>query len=561
MKMRALCSMNTGSEETWVTASNWLESCLSQHNACNVEARKESWYPTRLLDLGVENATVDDVRLIVTATEPPAGRYATLSHCWGSAQFIQLNRSTFNQLRGGIHVNEMPKTFSDAVQVTRRLGIRYLWIDSLCIFQDKDDLSDWLAEAALMHKVYSYSFCNISAAAAADSSEGLFFSRDPRLSSTSDVNVCVRGVEGFGLGVEYIDCNITNLAFWINNVSQCPLNRRGWVLQERLLAPRVLHFGRDQLFWECRETDAAESYPERLPSILNASSYLGFKNLNPAKYDAEMKSLMRADHDPRFSYYRLWGNVIKAYSQMKLTKSSDKLIALSGIAKKFSALLNDTYIAGMWQKYLASELLWYVEGAKQSDGTPSVRPRPYRAPSFSWTSIDARVTPGHSTDEGLLFDVVDVQMEYATDDITGLVKDGYLDLRGQLRPFKMVSRALEASQLRYMEVNGTVICCTKLDGWEMGPLILLDVAQNDFDAENIAQLLFYMPAWAPSEPDNYVRYLLFRVVDELHGIFQRIGFAFTDNGEEIEMLRPPYIGDRNIPCHSFSEGLHTIRVV
>src|SRR5579859_4557773 len=177
MKMRTLCSMNTGSEEAWLTASNWLESCLSQHNTCNVEARKESWYPTRLLDLGVENAMVDDVRLIVTATEPPAGRYATLSHCWGSAQFIQLNRSTFNQLRGGIHVNEMPKTFSDAVQVTRRLGIRYLWIDSLCIFQDKDDLSDWLAEAALMHKVYSYSFCNISAAAATDPSKGLFFSR------------------------------------------------------------------------------------------------------------------------------------------------------------------------------------------------------------------------------------------------------------------------------------------------------------------------------------------------------------------------------------------------
>jgi hypothetical protein len=173
--------------------------------------------------------------------------------------------------------------------------------------------------------------------------------------------------------------------------------------------------------------------------------------------------------------------------------------------------------------------------------------------------IALRPFHGH---EGLLFDVVDVQMEYATDDITGLVKDGYLDLRGQLRPFKVVSKALDASQLHYMEVNGTVVCRTKLgEGQETRPLILLDVAQNDFDAENIAQLLFYMPAWAPSEPENYVRYLLFRVVDELHGIFQRIGFAFTDNGEEIEMLRQPYTGDRNIPCHSFSEGLHTIRVV
>jgi len=70
--------------------------------------------------------------------------------------------------------SELPETFRDAVQVTRELGIRYLWIDSLCIIQDKHDCRDWYHEANLMDKVYLHSYCNISAADANDSTGGLF---------------------------------------------------------------------------------------------------------------------------------------------------------------------------------------------------------------------------------------------------------------------------------------------------------------------------------------------------------------------------------------------------
>ncbi|KAF3805625.1 hypothetical protein GCG54_00005664, partial [Colletotrichum gloeosporioides] len=201
----------------------------------------------------------------------------------------------------------------EAVEVTRRLGIRYLWIDSLCILQDRDDLSDWLVEAGLMHKVYSYSYCNISASGARDSSKGLFFQRDPRQSLTKSVTICT---EELGLGEDYVDCTIVNLEFWSHAVGQCPLNKRGWVLQERLLPPRVLHFGRDQLYWECRDHTAAECYPDGLPETLRNTALVKFKRLTPTGPSSNTDQEKAIDP---FGYHRMWQSIIWSYSETQLT--------------------------------------------------------------------------------------------------------------------------------------------------------------------------------------------------------------------------------------------------
>ncbi|KAF6830533.1 heterokaryon incompatibility protein [Colletotrichum musicola] len=559
-KKTAFFSKDTASEEAWSKATTWIQGCASTHHACNVEAKAEPWYPTRLLDLAAPGLGLNTFRLVVISEHLPARnqRYTTLSHCWGTAEFLQLKKSTSSEFRKGIDLDRLPKTFREAIQVTRQLGVRYLWIDSLCIMQDRNDLSDWLVEAGLMHKVYSHSYCNISAAGARDSSKGLFFERNPRISETTAVELCVKGL---GLGVDYLNCSIVDLGFWGHAVGQCPLNKRGWVLQERLLSPRVLHFGRDQLFWECREHAAAECYPDTLPGPVGKSADAKFKKLDPIADGEEMPTEGPEPDDPLF-YYKVWNRIAQAYSDTLLTKSSDKLIALSGIAKQFATRVNDTYVVGMWRKYLASSLLWHVDGESQIDGSPSRRPEKYRAPSFSWASIDGRISLSAPTRSDLLIEVVDVHLDFVSGDETGLVKGGYLLLKAEVRPFRMVVRyTLELQQL-FLQVNGAIVKDSGKQDWENGPLVHLDVGQRSFEDENNANGLYYIPTQTLSTPGGYVSYLLLASVGTSTSTFRRIGVAVTAEKEEIEMLGSP-IGAAGGTAQrdSTMSGLQIIRII
>jgi len=96
---------------------------------------------------------------------------------WGSAIFLRLTVEPAKDLKAGISIEQLPKTFHEAVSVAKWFSVPYIWIDSLCIMQDS--LDDWNCEASLMSLVYQNSLCNIAATGALDSTEGLFFDRDP----------------------------------------------------------------------------------------------------------------------------------------------------------------------------------------------------------------------------------------------------------------------------------------------------------------------------------------------------------------------------------------------
>jgi hypothetical protein len=238
-----------------VLAGQWLNSCVTCHESCK-KRLVGTKMPTRLLQLMSE-----DVRLCVTDTSKPRFPYMTLSHCWGSAQFLKLTVETSQRLSEGVPLHELPQTFQEAVRVVKRFGVQFLWIDSLCIFQDSE--SDWQAEAATMADVYKGAFCNIAATASENSQEGLFRSRNPR-----DISCCV-------VTTHYTDhANDTYHLMQFDHrhhyidrflYSNQPLLTRGWVVQERLLAPRVLHFGKYEAFWECHEDIYSETYPHGVP--------------------------------------------------------------------------------------------------------------------------------------------------------------------------------------------------------------------------------------------------------------------------------------------------------
>ena len=166
-----------------------------------------------------------------------------------------------------------------------------------------------------------------------------------------------------------------------------PLNGRAWVVQERLLSPRVLHYGKDQLLWECHELDACETYPQGLPSIA-AIAHTLFKGLDPEVDGRRLRKFSNNKSDPDLDPYHLWAKVVQAYTSSDLSKPGDKLIAIYGIAKRFRSMLNDTYLAGLWLRVLPTQLLWHVDDCSQANGLPAKRPPSYRAPSWSWASVD-----------------------------------------------------------------------------------------------------------------------------------------------------------------------------
>ena len=90
---------------------------------------RDTVLPTRVLDVGTQAMG------IVSLVESNGMRapFVALSHRWGASHRITLTRATLDALKAGLRPDQLPKTFLDAVQITRYLGMRYLWIDSLCM--------------------------------------------------------------------------------------------------------------------------------------------------------------------------------------------------------------------------------------------------------------------------------------------------------------------------------------------------------------------------------------------------------------------------------------------
>jgi len=152
--------------------------------------------------------------------------------------------ATLQSFEEGIPISKLSNTFRDAITITRRLSIGYIRIDLLCIIQDS--LLDWQQESAKIRSFYDLSFLNIAATGSVNREEGCFKKSNPFLGRPCEIHVTWFGSPGLLPG-RYIclPCFI-----WNQHVENSPLVKRAWVLQKQFLAPRTLHFGTTQLFWE-----------------------------------------------------------------------------------------------------------------------------------------------------------------------------------------------------------------------------------------------------------------------------------------------------------------------
>lgn len=418
---------NTGSAANFALARQWLRHCETHHSICGQLSRSsDSWYPSRLLKIYAG----DTICLQISGLDALSGPYLSLSHCWGSALVFKLTERNLESFRAGIPYSSLPKTFQDAILVTQQLGLNLLWIDALCIIQDSEN--DWRQEAASMGKVYQNALCNIAATGALNSTEGCFWDRNPLLAQACKIDLTWKlPLKGSFFG---IDRNL-----WTKNVGEAPLNYRGWVVQERILSPRILHFARQQLFWECHEIEACESFPGGLPESPDPMTFVrrtGLKRIKPAVRPDIQSVDNHQISESTFNGSMYWDGIVDIYTRSALTRQEDKIIALSGIAKEMSFLFDDQYLAGLWKHNLPYQLLWQITNPLIANhGNPCFRPLKYRAPTWSWASIEGRVVPSnrysrdwHSLPSRLEGYVIPVES-----DVTGQIRDARLDVKGRLR--------------------------------------------------------------------------------------------------------------------------------
>lgn len=531
----------TGSSATLKWAKRQISDCLKHENCHNylIPQENRNFRPTRLLDVG-QNKPNDSkiVRLVLTSSLDPATYlpYVALSHCWGGNIASSLSEENCDSRKKSITITELPKNFQNAVFITRAIGFRYLWVDSLCIKQDSID--DREEEIKNMGLLYANAICTISATAAKDPTVGCFFSKKRFIGD------CSLAKEGeMSLMVTFPGREATAPAnLFRMEVEGAPLTKRAWAFQERVLTTRVLHFCKGIVLFECNTMQASNChingrpYPRNsrirvdgkrsfsvgpsppppaplpglprlpplptFPALLPRTSWsfpqfrlrgpsegthiwttreawgttytnrpvtrparptrvlrtesVPNPNYNPNLYNFDgffdfhdiyssfdftnisglyrfselydfldsytafkeyaswrpqraevtdmsarlgmrgaFEMLIRFEgHTPeeQLEFHDSWYQIVEQYSHRRLTRDTDKIPAIEGIAYFIAEKRKFNFMAGLWREFLPLNLLWVLKKSPGPETTPKKRPTTRVVPSWSWASVDGRIS-------------------------------------------------------------------------------------------------------------------------------------------------------------------------
>jgi hypothetical protein len=328
-----------------------------------------TFLPTRLVDVSPKLER-DIVKLVSPLEDdnlgnPTSVRYAALSYCWGMEPFLVTTSSNIKSMQQSISLSQLPRTIQDAIRVTRSMGLRYLWVDSLCILQGTDTAAqqDWLSESWKMGQIYQSAYFTISAESAPAATAGILNERPaPSVDfyampkSEADSEVIYLGQQ------QILDSTITE-----------PLHCRGWTLQESMLSKRLLRFRTRELSWRCSHGEETEIRCETQANPLSSKSGNVEQMAEPTKQARKI--------------YDSWEEIVEDYSGRALSKNADKLPAIAGLARVAQIATGDTYVAGVWHQNASRGLLWLHNRNKQE----YARREYFQAPTWSWASVEGPI--------------------------------------------------------------------------------------------------------------------------------------------------------------------------
>ncbi|PVH85655.1 hypothetical protein DL98DRAFT_375508, partial [Cadophora sp. DSE1049] len=276
-------------------------------------------------------------------------------------------------LKNHIEAEDLPKTHRDAFSVATALGIRFIWIDALCIIQDSRD--DWAFEASRILDYFENSVLNIAAAASSSSHEG--FLNDIAISHPNEyvlVDALQKGMESPRREWQHA-LHIRPRPYYRD--SDYPLYKRTWIFQELLLSPRVLALQPDSIVWCCNGLTCYDTGSSRLSEFW--------------RFMTSVRHQLSTRKNTESSLCSLWLTIVEFYSRLHLTMSADRLVAISGVAERIARLANLTYAAGLWREDLIRGLLWVTPKYELRDAQEPRRSQSYIAPTWSWASMEYHV--------------------------------------------------------------------------------------------------------------------------------------------------------------------------
>ena len=441
--------------------------------------------PTRLID--VKDPSLDANKVRLAEVQGQRGSYLALSHCWGTGRGLTTTKKTLGRRKAGINLRDLPQTFEDAVYITRELGHRYIWIDSLCIIQD--DEADWRRESAKMAEVYSKAYLTIAAALAHEDIQGFLSARPVR--QYIPLTYPGKGVV-YAFSIPFLQDSAEGYSY--TRMFEEPLVKRGWTLQERYLASRTLHFGTTQLSFECEEHFLTED---------------GYANTQLVHY-------LGPPSGPTIS--KKWHDVIDAYGKRRLTYSKDKLIALAGLARVFEERCThesgkQQYLAGLWRDNLVKYMCWSVGG----HGTPV---SPYRAPTWSWASLEGSIssTPLNGWEE--IAKIEDAGVDLAGENPYGEVKGGWVRIRTARMSLK---RKPGDEVMAFMLLDGKLrdMCYVFWD-------CKLEFEGKDIDAMELSALGM---VWTKGSTNTAVLLIVCEKQRDGRSVYERLGIIQASNSE------------------------------
>lgn len=389
------------SEELLSLAQSWLSDCQTHHDRCNAVAHRTM--PSRVIEISwMSGALEPSLRLLLN---PPWENYVALSYCWGNDQPVKSTTSTIHQFSEAIPFSELPKSLRDAVITAWRLSMRLLWIDSLCIMQGNPH--DTAVQIALMPQIYQNAHVTISVARSSSSKHGFLH----------DLSVPSAQADVFKLPFRCPEGSLGTIKLFHEPDFWDPIERRAWPLQEYLLSRRVLKYGSYRLSWSCLSVEFQED---------DATKENWFSRRDQRFLDLRRRFLESQKNTG--SKRHIWRDLVREYTSRNLTEDRDRLLAISGIATALGIGRNNTYLGGLWLEDLPLDLLWEVTSPLQP------RPREYRAPSWSWASVDGTVecfaNMNVDPDLRLLsYEVTPTQEEAQY----GALEAGHLEILGRMR--------------------------------------------------------------------------------------------------------------------------------
>ncbi|KAJ4112959.1 hypothetical protein NW760_004784 [Fusarium oxysporum] len=327
---------------------------------------KAPYLPTRVLDLEASfnsglRLTITKNNLTIPQLDSYQKRYAALSYCWGSnpaTTQLTTTKETLGTRLSSIPMETVPQTVADSIQVCRALGIRYLWVDALCIIQG--DAEDWSKESFQMSKIYENSY----------------------------LTLCI--VEGDSCSSGFLKKDYTPPNLKINFQSKLNSAISGHLTLRMLLPPSETvrrctpedgKYGSRRQSWRYGPSKCSVAHPSRGSTLEAADG----SSIGHFRFMEDIDSLERG--------LSTWYSMIAGYSARNLTVQQDKFPAISALARSFAERFPDQkYLAGIWESNIHMGLLWTCPAWMEFDQFRDPVSKKYTAPSWSWARRPLQVS-------------------------------------------------------------------------------------------------------------------------------------------------------------------------